>query len=63
MFRARRELQVSDSLGSRIILSILSRTQPACPSHYTFTLGGFVFFFKFSALISVTNQGKLTFQN
>lgn len=36
-----RTASLSDSLGSRIILSILSHTQPARPSHYTLMLVGF----------------------
>lgn len=45
-----RTASLSDSLGSGIILSILSRTQSACPSHHTCTLGGFSFFLFFSIL-------------
>lgn len=53
-----RTASLSDSLGSRIILSILSHTQPACPSHYTLTLLGWVVFFFFNALHLFLSQIK-----
>lgn len=62
MLCSARTTSLSDSLGSRIILSILSRTQPArLPAPPTTHSHWLVFFSSLSELISVTNRVKYTF--